>query len=132
VSTPRVVNRNKTPLSVRFTEKDLAGLRQTAARRGEIATVFVREAVLLRVEAMEGGIQVPKLNFEVAGVMGVKNGEPAVSETISVRFRPSDFRRVAHQAAVEGQPPGPWVRAIVVEYIARQKLAPMRQVAVGE
>jgi len=105
------VDRQKTPLCIRFRPKDLQELRLAAFRRQEALTVCIREWVLNRVVAMEEGLDVSRLTFSDASEKG--RGR---TELLAVRFSPKDYARIEKQAVRENQAPSPWVRAIALEY----------------
>jgi hypothetical protein len=112
-----VTERSLAPLAIRFRPKDLEAVRVAAVRQGEAATVLLREAIMLRVVAIEGELDVPKLKFT--------KSESVLSDVISVRFRPAEYRRAARAATSEGVSFGLWARAIALEYIQRQRV-PLR------
>lgn len=122
-----VTERSLMPLCLRFRPQDLAAVRTAAAAASEAATVMLREIVMLRVTAIEDEIDVPKLTYEKTGTL---------SEPISVRFRPAEYRRAARAAAREGVMFSLWARAVVLEYVMRAKAPSIRgsarQAAVGE
>jgi len=101
---------------VRFKRKDARVIRAAAAKEGEIVTVWIREAVLLRVSLLEEGVEVGPLRFETAG----GDGDP-----MSIRFRPYDIRRVTRAASRDQQHLTSWIRAIAVERATKvQNTAP--------
>ena len=110
------------PFCLRFKAKDLENIRLAAAKQGEIVTTYIREAAMSRVVAMEAGVRVPKLRFELFG-----HDDP-VGEQVSVRFPPDIFQRIVRQAAEEGQLPSSWIRSVAIEFANRIA----RKTAVGE
>ena len=127
-----VTERSLTPLCIRFRPQDLEAVRLAAAKQGEAATVWIREVVMLRVVAIEEELDVPKLKFEKAGTL---------TEPISIRFRPAEYRRAARAATQEGCPLSLWARATALEYVQRPGKMPSvrdkerereRAAAVGE
>lgn len=112
----------RSPLCIRFRPKDLEQIRLVAARQGEVLTSWIREVVVVRVTALENGLDVPRLKFHLAG-----HKDP-VGEAVSIRFPPALYRRIVKCAAEEGQLPSGWIRATVVEYASRP-VKPVRQVA---
>jgi hypothetical protein len=123
------VKHELSPLAIRFRPKDLEAIRLAAVKQHEAATVMIREAIMLRVMALEGELDVPKLEF-------AEHKKGNLSETISIRFRPAEYRRAARAATSEGVRFGLWARAIALEYIQREYIqrvrVPMRDRAVGE
>lgn len=118
-----VTERSLTPLCIRFRPQDLEAVRIAAAKQMTGGTIFIREAVMMRVVAIEEELDLPKLTFASDGTL---------SEPISVRFRPSDYRRAARAATREGVPLSLWARAISIEYVQRLQTPKPRQAAVGE
>jgi hypothetical protein len=124
-----VNERSLTPLCLRFRSQDLELVRAVAAKASEAATVFLREVIMTRVVAIESEIDVPKLTYGKNGV---------VSESISIRFRPAEYKRAARVAARDGVPFSLWGRAVVLEYVQRPKVPSIRNgrqerdAAVGE
>jgi hypothetical protein len=125
-----LAERSKTPICIRFRAKDLETIRYAAARSNEPVTLFVREAVLLRIERKEQGLDVPILRYDER----VGYGKP-----FSVRFQLDDFRRVAKAAAEEDRSVPSWARAVAVEFANRRKTScserpahPTQRAAVGE
>jgi hypothetical protein len=123
-TTATTVKHELAPLAIRFRPKDLEAIRFAAVKQHEAATVMIREAIMLRVMALEGELDVPKLEF-------AEHKKGNLSETISIRFRPAEYRRAARAATSEGVRFGLWARAIALEYIQRVRV-PMRDRAVGE
>lgn len=122
-----VTKRSLYPLCIRFRAQDLEAVRVAAARQSEAATVWIRGIVMLRVVAIEEELDVPQLKFEKTGTL---------TEPISVRFRPAEYRRAARAATQEGCPLSLWARATVLEYVQRGKAPSVRErdraAAVGE
>lgn len=112
-----VTERSLTPLCLRFRAQDLEAVRAVAAKASEAATVMLREIIMTRVVAIESEIDVPKLTYGKNGV---------VSESISVRFRPAEYKRAARVAARDGVPFSLWGRAVVLEYVQRSKVPTIR------
>lgn len=83
-----------------------------AAREDEIVTVWIREAVLMRISLIDEKKAESPTQFETAG----GEGEP-----ISVRFRPQDLRRVvrAAKSAPAFQGLSSWIRAVVIEHVQK-------------
>jgi uncharacterized protein (DUF1778 family) len=98
------------PVCVRFKRKDARLIRAAAAREGEIVTVWIREAVLMRIDLLEDGAAPTPLRFETAG----GEGDP-----MSVRFRADQLRRVTRAASRDQQHLSSWVRAVAVDRAAR-------------
>jgi len=114
------------PLAIRFRPKDLDAIRVVAMKQHEATTVMIREAIMLRVTALEREIEVPRLKF-------VEHKKGGLSETISIRFRPAEYRRAARAATSEGVRFGLWARAIALEYIQNARtMFTTRERAVGE
>jgi len=124
-----VTEQSLMPLCLRFRAQDLEAVRAAAAKNAEACTVFIREVVMTRVVAIESEIDVPKLMYGKNGV---------VSESISIRFRPAEYKRAARVAARDGVPFSLWGRAVVLEYVQRPKVPSIRNgrqerdAAVGE
>jgi hypothetical protein len=112
-----VSERSLTPLCLRFRTQDLEAVRAVAAKASEAATVMLREIIMTRVVAIESELDVPKLTYGKNGV---------VSESISVRFRPAEYKRAARVAARDGVPFSLWGRAVVLEYVLRSKAPSIR------
>jgi hypothetical protein len=110
--TKTLAERSLLPLCIRFRAEDLESIRLAAAYVGEAATVWVREIILMRVRRKEEGLKDPPLKYEMEGL-----GRP-----FSIRFRPSDFKKVAQCAAREDRSATVWARAVVVEYASRPRL----------
>lgn len=108
-----VAERALTPLSLRFREEDLEAIRMAAAKNDEGMTIFVRNAILLRVARLENGLEVPVLRFEADGKLG---------QPMSVRFRPADFKKVSRAAAFDDRNPTQWARAVAVEFAMRKRI----------
>jgi hypothetical protein len=109
-----ITERALTPLSLRFREEDLDAIRAAAAKNDEGMTIFVRNAILLRVERLDAQLAVPALRFEADGKLG---------QPMSVRFRPADFKRVARWAANDDRTATAWARAVAVEFALRKRAA---------
>ncbi len=128
-ATATATKRALDPLAIRFRPKDLDAIRVVAMKQHEAATVMIREAIMLRVTAIEGDLKVPRLRF-------AKQENGSLSEIISIRFRPSEYRRAARAAASEGIRFGLWARAIALEYIQNPRTTSRtvmtRERAVGE
>jgi hypothetical protein len=119
-----VTERSLTPLCLRFRTQDLEAARTVAAKSAEAVTVFLREIIMTRVVSIESEISVPKLAYGKTGT---------VNESISIRFRPAEYRRAARVAARDGVPFSLWGRAVVLEFISRKTVPRQeRQAAVGE
>jgi hypothetical protein len=112
-----VSERSLTPLCLRFRAQDLEAVRAVAAKSAEACTVFLREVIMTRVVAIESELDVPKLTYGKNGV---------VSESISIRFRPAEYKRAARVAARDGVPFSLWGRAVVLEYVQRPKVPSIR------
>ena len=112
-----VTEQSLSPLCLRFRSQDLELVRTVAAKSQEAATVMLREIIMTRVVAIESEIDVPKLTYGKNGV---------VSESISVRFRPAEYKRAARVAARDGVPFSLWGRAVVLEYVQRAKVPTIR------
>lgn len=97
-------------LCIRFKPLDLAAVRRAAheAGYGE-PSVWIRETVMNRVEALLGGFQdsgdIKPLTYETAGGKG---------RQLCVRFSAQDYAKVRRASAKEKSLPSPWVRAIAV------------------
>lgn len=98
------------PICIRFRRKDLSTVRAAAAKNGEIFTVWIREAVLLRLSQLEQAMATSPLRFETAG----GDGEP-----VSVRFRSTEYRRVTRAATQDQQHLSSWVRAVAIDQARR-------------
>jgi hypothetical protein len=108
------------PICIRFPRRDLQTVRAAAAKEGEIVTVWIREAVLLRLAMTEEGIPTPTLRFETSK----GDGEPA-----SLRLRPADYRRVRRAAMQDQQHLGSWIRAVAVARANQVTASPERAAA---
>jgi len=113
-----VTERSLTPLCIRFRPQDLEAVRTAAAKSMEAATVFLREVIMLRAVASEDELELPKLKYEKTGTL---------SEPISIRFRPAEYRRAARAATREGVPFSLWARAVALEYVMRPKAPSIRE-----
>jgi hypothetical protein len=112
-----ITEKSLMPLCLRFRPQDLAVVRTAAAQASEAATVMLREIIMLRVVASEDELDLPKLTYDKTGTL---------SEPISVRFRPAEYRRAARAATREGVTFSLWARAVVLEYVMRAKAPSIR------
>jgi hypothetical protein len=99
------------PICIRFRRKDLSAVRAAAAKSGEIFTVWIREAVLLRLNMIDQSLDLSTLRFETAGGYG---------EPVSVRFRSgAEYRRAARAATQAQQHLASWIRAVAIDQAKR-------------
>jgi hypothetical protein len=110
------------PVCIRFKPRDASFIRAAAAQDGEIATAWIREAVLLRLSRLASKLPVDLLRFESVAGFGVP---------ISVRFQPKDYRKIVRATSKElktqpktravfgrGYGPSSWIRAVAVAHAA--------------